>query len=152
MLNVVGLFGTCANSTWRESVVQPILEQEGVAYFNPVVKDWNDEAQRNEVKNAAEDAVIIMAITGETTAIASMAELGWQVYLASKNNQKVVVFIDDMPNDVKDETGASLRINKVRSLIRRYAEKAVNDVVLVNSLEDAAKQAAELMKKIAMGE
>lgn len=147
MINVVGLFGTCGNSKWREEVVIPTLDKAGVAYFNPVVSDWNEEAQKNEVKNAAEDRVIIMAITGETTAIASMAELGWQVYLAHGVGQKVVVFIEDMPNDVlASDTGTSLRINKVRALIRKYAEKAVGDVFLVSSLQEAADKAVELMK------
>jgi hypothetical protein len=145
MLNVIGLFGTCANSTWREAIVQPILEKAGVEYFNPVVADWNEESQKNEVLHAAEDKVVLMAITGETCAIASMAELGWQAYLCSKNNRKIVLYIEDMPNDVCDEFGTSLRINKVRALVRRYAEKAVN-VVLVNSLEEAANKAVELYK------
>jgi hypothetical protein len=57
------------------------------------------------------------------------------------------VFVEDMPNDVfASDTGASLRINKVRALIRKYAEKAVGDVFLVASLQEAADKAVELMK------
>ena len=146
MKKVVGLFGTCGASKWREDVVIPILEKAGVAYFNPVVAEWNDEAQRNEVDHSANDQVVVMAITGETSGIASMAELGWQVATAESRGQSVVIFLEDMPNDLKDETGASLRINKARALIRKYIQNHDSPkVVLASNLEEVAQLAVKLM-------
>ena len=147
MKNVVGLFGTCGSSKWREETVIPILEAAGVEYFNPVVPEWNEEAQRNEVDHAANDNVILMAITGETSGIASMAELGWQAAAAESKGRGMVIFLEDMPNDLKDETGASLRINKCRALIRKYiAAHNSPKIVLASSLEDAANQAVLMME------
>lgn len=145
--NVVGLFGTCGDSKWREQVVIPALEKANIAYFNPVVPNWNEEAQRNEVEHVASDKVIIMAITGETTGIASMAELGWQALSASERAQNLIIFLEDMPNDVKDETGTSLRINKARALIRKYvaAQKCLG-IFLVDSLQAAADKAIEILE------
>lgn len=42
MKQKVFLGGTCANSTWRDELI-PLLEKEGIAYFNPVVEDWTEE-------------------------------------------------------------------------------------------------------------
>ena len=39
------LGGTCNDSTWREELI-PMLECD---YFNPVVKEWNEEAQKLEI-------------------------------------------------------------------------------------------------------
>lgn len=52
MKKQVFLGGTCGNNNWRNGLIQRLTEL-GVpseALFNPVVDDWNDEAQ------AAEDA------------------------------------------------------------------------------------------------
>ena len=149
--NVVGLFGTCGASKWRENIVVPALTTAGVDSFNPVVEHWDEEAQRREVDHAATDKVVMIVITGETTGIASMAELGWIALNAETAGQKLVIVLEDMPNDVKDETGASLRINKARSLVRKYI-KATQDrnpnsfVFLEENISAATQKVIELMK------
>jgi hypothetical protein len=57
MLNVVGLFGTCGNSKWREDVVIPALDKAGGAFFHPGVSDLEEGTQKKESKKAAEDRV-----------------------------------------------------------------------------------------------
>ncbi|MDB4330183.1 nucleoside 2-deoxyribosyltransferase domain-containing protein [bacterium] len=42
------LGGTKNNSSWREDLV-PLLDYEKLAYFNPVVKTWDDEAYEREM-------------------------------------------------------------------------------------------------------
>ncbi len=47
----VFLGGTCGKNTWRETIVIPGLIERGVGIgqmFNPVVKDWNEQAQARE--------------------------------------------------------------------------------------------------------
>lgn len=143
----VGLFGTCGDSKWRDEVI-PILTAANVDYFNPVVPEWNDEAQRNEVEHAASDHVILLVITGETTGIASMAESGWIALNCATTGQKLIVVLDDMPNDVKDEFGVSLRLNKARALLRKYIRSSDNDqssLFLMETVQDAALKAVELL-------
>lgn len=150
--SVVGLFGTCGSSTWREDKVIPMLEAAGVDAFNPVVADWNEAAMKNEAENAATDQVILMVITGETTAIASMAESGWIALEAAARGQQIVIFLEDMLADdepQKDERGGAFRPNKTRKLLRQHIVKAAeaypDNVFLVDSVEAAGAKAIELM-------
>jgi hypothetical protein len=46
----VFLGGMCNDSLWRERLI-PTLE---IDYFNPVVEDWNEEAQERELKEREE--------------------------------------------------------------------------------------------------
>lgn len=43
----VFLGGTCNNSTWRQNFVIHLSDE--IDYFNPVVEDWNKEAQKKEL-------------------------------------------------------------------------------------------------------
>lgn len=117
---VVGLFGTCGDSKWREDVAIPILKNHGVEFFNPVVPDWKPEHAEIEAKHAAEDAVIMLVITDETTAIASMAESGWLAAQAILRKQQLVVVLQDMK---PEDDSAGLRINKTRNLIRKHIDE-----------------------------
>lgn len=50
MKRLVFLGGTCGNNNWRGGLIQRLVER-GVAaevLFDPVVADWNEEAQRKE--------------------------------------------------------------------------------------------------------
>ena len=42
----VFLGGTCNESTWRDELIQMLK----IDYFDPVVDDWNERAQREEIK------------------------------------------------------------------------------------------------------
>ena len=42
----VFLGGTCAESKWRQKLI-PKLK---IDYFNPVVDDWTEECQKEEIK------------------------------------------------------------------------------------------------------
>lgn len=141
--NVVGLFGTCGSSKWREEVAIPILDEAGIEYFNPVVADWNYEAMKNEADHAATDKVVLLVITGETTGIASMAESGWIALQSQLRNQNLVMVLEDMPPDDDD-----LRINKTRKLIRQHISHLPEDapVYLYDTIEAGTHKAVELMK------
>jgi hypothetical protein len=141
MLNkVIGLFGTCGDSKWREEIAIPILQSMGVEYFNPVVANWTAECAENEVRHATTDRVLMLVITGETTGIASMAESGWQALMASNNGQALVFVLQDMPPSDEEK---ALRINKTRNLLRQYAKKAGSN--LFDDIAEATRFAASLL-------
>lgn len=51
MDTIVFLGGTCGDNRWREEIVIPALLERGVdpsCLFNPVVKHWDEAAQRRE--------------------------------------------------------------------------------------------------------
>lgn len=49
----VFLGGTCNESIWRNQMMSH-LYYFGLEYFNPVVDDWNNEAQANELRERRE--------------------------------------------------------------------------------------------------
>jgi hypothetical protein len=67
----VFLGGTAANSTWREELI-PMLE---INYFNPVVDDWNKEAQNRELKERKLCDYCLYVITPEMEGVYSIAEV-----------------------------------------------------------------------------
>ena len=144
-IDVVGLFGTCGDSTWREDIAIPSLEKAGIRYFNPVVEDWTPECQAEEARHAATDKVILMVITGETTATGSLAEAGWIALQAHLRDQRLVIVIEDMPQDVG-------RANKVRALVREHMKSLPvrlyqnGTISVCSSVEDAVERAIELMQ------
>jgi hypothetical protein len=150
--SVVGLFGTCGASCWREDVAIPILQSANVEFFNPVVADWNEECMKNEAMHAASDRVVMLVITGETTAIASMAEIGFMIIQAYFRGQNVMIVLEDMPDETepkKDEKGFAFRPNKTRKLIRQHLEHLPEEVKpsfrLCGSVKEAAEEAAAIL-------
>lgn len=68
------LGGTTHNSTWREDLI-PFLKYENLAYFNPVVDDWNDEAfEREMFLKSQPNTVELYVITKEMKGVFSIAE------------------------------------------------------------------------------
>ena len=69
----VFLGGTCNQSTWRDELLT-MLDQDKVKAFNPVVDDWNEEAQINEDWHKANDDFCLYVLTPEMTGIYSIFE------------------------------------------------------------------------------
>ena len=65
------LGGTCNNSEWRDKIT-PNLK---CGYFNPVVKDWNDEAYNKELYERATCDYVLYVITPKMTGVYSIAEV-----------------------------------------------------------------------------
>ena len=81
MENKVFLGGTCANTTWRDSLIS-VLQ---VDYFNPVVEDWTFECQAEEEKQKEVDCNIhLYIITKEMQGVFSIAEVVDSVYQKGK--------------------------------------------------------------------
>ena len=72
-MSKVFLGGTCNNSTWREELI-PILERNNISYFNPVVKDWNEAAYQNELKERETADFVLYTITPKMVGFYSIAE------------------------------------------------------------------------------
>jgi len=67
----VFLGGTAANSTWRDELI-PSLK---IDYFNPIVDDWNEEAQKAEIKKRENCDFCLYVITPEMEGVYSIAEV-----------------------------------------------------------------------------
>ena len=66
----VFLGGTCNYSRWREELIKMI----NIDFFNPVVKDWNEEARKEELKQREECDYCLYTITPKMLGYYSIAE------------------------------------------------------------------------------
>jgi hypothetical protein len=66
----VFLGGTVNNSTWRDELMPKLA----IKYFNPVVKDWNEQAQKLELEKRESCDYVLYVITPKMTGIYSIAE------------------------------------------------------------------------------
>lgn len=93
MAKKVFLGGTCNESTWRERLI-PMLE---IDYFNPVVEDWTEECQVEELRQREECDFCLYVITPRMTGVYSIAEV---VDDSNKRPEKTILAIlrtdDDM--------------------------------------------------------
>jgi hypothetical protein len=67
----VFLGGTTNNSNWRDDLIKKIK----INYFNPVVKDWNEEAQKEEIKQRKNCDYVLYVITPKMEGVYSIAEV-----------------------------------------------------------------------------
>lgn len=65
------LGGTCNESKWRKELIDKLE----ISYFNPVVDDWNEEAQRREEYEKQNCDIRIYCITPEMTGVFTVAEV-----------------------------------------------------------------------------
>jgi len=67
----VFLGGTWNNSTWRERLIKNLK----VPYFNPVVDDWDEKAQKKEIEERESAKFVLYVITPLMKGTYSIAEV-----------------------------------------------------------------------------
>lgn len=131
---IVFLMGTAGNSQWREPI-KAACAAEGISVFDPVVPDWNAEAQRREVEALRHARIVLMAITSETAGVASLAESGWTALSALKRQQAIGLYID--PNYVE----------KAESILSGQSELPHRDKRATDTIESASQRARRLVRQ-----
>jgi len=79
----VFLGGTVNNSTWRDEII-PLLK---IDYFNPVVKEWNEEAMQRELYEREHCDICLYVLTPKMEGWYSIAEV---IDDSCKKNNKIV--------------------------------------------------------------
>ena len=122
----VGLFGTCNGSQWRESLI-PLISCK---YFNPVVKDWTEEAQKIELEKRESCDYILYVITPKMTGVYSIAEV---VDDSNKRPERTLFCVvnNDDNNEFTEHQMKSLKM--VKNLVRE------NNARVFETLEDVAE-------------
>lgn len=88
-MNKVFLGGTCNESTWRDYIINNLK----INYFNPVVDDWNEEAQEKENVEKYENCNLhLYVITPKIKGVYSIAEVIDSVWTSqySSGNMKTI--------------------------------------------------------------
>ena len=92
----VFLGGTCIESDWRDKLIKKLE----IDYFNPVVKDWNDEAYKEELKQRKICDFLLYVITPKMTGFYSIAEV---IDDSNKNPSKTIFCYLKTDKNDKDE-------------------------------------------------
>lgn len=121
----VGLFGTCNDSQWREALI-PLLNCK---YYNPVVKDWNEEAQRIELEKRQTCDFMLFVITPKMTGFYAIAEVVDDSNKRPESTLFCVLETDD-ENEFTEHQMKSIKMTK--NLIRE------NGARVFESLQDIA--------------
>jgi hypothetical protein len=88
----VFLGGTINGSRWRDELI-PNLK---IDYFNPVVDDWNEEAQLNEEREKASSDFLLFVITPFMDGVFSIAEV---VDASNKIPDRTILCVLDRDED-----------------------------------------------------
>jgi len=67
----VFLGGTTNDTDWRDKLIKKLR----IDYFNPVVEDWDDGAQKREIKERKECDFVLYVITPKMMGVYSIAEV-----------------------------------------------------------------------------
>jgi len=67
----VFLGGTCAETTWREELIQLLT----IDFFDPVVENWDETAKRTELREREECDFCLYVITPDMKGVYSIAEV-----------------------------------------------------------------------------
>ena len=119
---LVGLFGTCNDSTWREELISK-LDPE-VSYFNPVVDDWNEEAQKNEDWHKLNDSFILITLTPLATGFYTIAEI---MALAYTSPERLIFCYLDKDADKEFNEAQKRSIIKICKDIEKLGVKHISD-------------------------
>ena len=71
----VFLGGTCNESIWRDELISLIGFSNKLSLFNPVVEDWNQEAQEQEIQERENCNYCLYVITPKMLGTYSIAEV-----------------------------------------------------------------------------
>ena len=83
------LGGTCNNSNWRDTL-KPMLTANNIDFFDPVVDDWNEEAQEREIKERKTADIVLYTLTPKMKGCYSVAEV---VDDSNKRPEKTILII-----------------------------------------------------------
>ena len=133
----VFLGGTCNGSTWRDELL-PMLDSTKIDAFNPVVDNWNEEAQKKEDFHKVNDDFTLYVLTPEMTGIYSIFEVAMD---SCKRPGRVVCCILEERNGKTFEGQISKNMKKIKKDLLN------NGTLVFNSLNEVANFFNSLSKK-----
>jgi len=108
----VFLGGTCNNSNWRDKLI-PLLTN--IDYFNPVVEDWTEEDQAEEIKQRQECDFVLYVITPKMKGVYSIAEV---IDDSNKRPEKTIFCILEEDNGEKFDASQMKSLGQVGKMVK----------------------------------
>lgn len=128
----VFLGGTTNNSNWRDSLIKKLK----IDYFNPVVDDWNEKAQAEEIKQRKECDYVLYVITPKMEGVYSIAE----VIDDSNKRPDKTIFCYLTEDDGKEFTKHQLKsLDMVGKMVEENKAKWFKTVNLVSDFLNAKR-------------
>lgn len=121
------LGGTCNDSKWREKFIS-IIDNK-VDYFNPVVDNWDEEAQEKEDIEKGMCSHFVYTITPKMTGVFSIAEV---VDDSNKRPERTVLCI------LTEDDGSKFTSSQIKSLKKTAKMVKDNGAKIFFNLEDMA--------------
>lgn len=138
---VVGLFGTCGDSTFRQELFIPAYTELSIPFFNPQVDDWNPELADIESDHLAHDVVQCWPVLGSTYGTGSLAEQGYSIASSLRAPTPLPKFIIPMIEMELSETLTNEVARKESERARKLAathlaNNTSPNVFVVSSLDE----------------
>jgi hypothetical protein len=121
----VFLGGTCNESTWRDELIKKLK----IDYFNPVVKNWDEFAYQEELRQREICDFCLYVITPKMTGVYSIAEV---VDDSCKRPNKTIFCFLKEDADKKFDEGQIKSIDKVGVMVK------TNGGTYLKSLDEVA--------------
>lgn len=138
---IVGLFGTCGTSTFRQDLFIPEYEKLGIQYFNPQVDDWQPELADIESDHLAHDVVQCWPVLGSTYGGGSLAEQGYSIASSLRAPTPLPKFIIpliemELSDELTDDVARKESIRTRQLAATHMARNASPNVYMAESLEE----------------
>ncbi|MFA6875684.1 MAG: nucleoside 2-deoxyribosyltransferase domain-containing protein [Parabacteroides sp.] len=112
----VFLGGTCNDSSWRDKLI-PLLK---IDYFNPVVDDWTEECQQEEIRQKNICRYHLYVITPRMTGCFSIAEV---VDSSNKNPLGTIFCVLESDGSSQFNSGEMKSLNAVKNMVKNNGAK-----------------------------
>lgn len=114
----VFLGGTCSGSKWRADLIR-MLDTKRIGYFDPVVSEWNAEAQAREIRERKTCEYVLYWITPEIKGVYSIAE----VIDDSNKRPTGTLFGFDVISDIDPDLKLSIELVKSLAAVGKMVER-----------------------------
>ncbi len=133
---IIGLFGTCGHSKWRDEFVKA-YDEAGIAYFNPNTENWTKACAEHEAFHLKRDNIILLPLTNETFGSASVAEVAIACSRAQEMNNYVILMMEEIHQTLKDEHPRFFKeANNARNIVLGHLKMATSpNVFVVDNLQ-----------------
>lgn len=120
------LGGTCNESLWREQFAS--LLDSRIDYFDPVVADWNEEAQKREIEKRQTCDFVLYVITPRMTGVYAIAEV---VDNSNKRPRKTLFCYLPTDGEESFDAGQLKSLGAVAKMVERNGARVFGDLAQV---------------------